>query len=177
MFKYISYTPVEDEYTTHEFNELNDKCKVHRFDVPYVSVEYEKEEDFTALMAAQLPAIEATEITKIEFEDLVQHSDQVKRMYEVVNATYSKELSPISVKYSEEERATWPSQTAEAYAVKDGTATYTPYLTALAEDDGITLEAAADRILGNKNEFDTYSSQCLTRKWNALKILKEEVGL
>ena len=177
MFKYVRYTPMTDEHTTHVFNEKDDKCKVHRFDVPHVSVECQKEEDFTELMAYQNPLITAVEIDKIEFEDLVQHSDQVKRMYAVVNEQYSRELQPISAKYSKEERETWPSQTAEANAVKDGTATDTPYLSALAHDEGITLEQAADRILANKAEYDQHSSESLTRKWNTLTELKEEVGL
>jgi len=177
MFKYVRYTPMTDPYTTHEFNELNDKCKVHRFDVPYVSVEYEKEEDFNELMDSQLPAIEALEITKIEFEELVQHSDQVKRMYDVANAQYSKEMEVISSKYSQAERDTWHSQVEEAEKVKEGLSIDTPYLSALAKDEGITLSQAADRILNNKTAYDAYAAECLTRKWNTLAELKEKVGL
>ena len=177
MFKYVSYTPMTDAYTTHEFNENDDKCKVHRFDVPYVSIECESEEDFVELMAYQKPFIGAVEITKEEFTELVQYSDQVKRMYDVVNGEYEKDLRPVSVKYSKEERDTWPSQIAEANTVKEGTATDTPYLSALALDESITLEQAADRVLGNKVDYDAHSSQSLTKKWNALAVLKSEVGL
>ena len=177
MFKYVRYTPFTDQYTTHEFNEKNDKCKVHRFDVPYVSVECDNEADFNALMAYQNPIINATEIDKAQFTDLVQHSDQVKRMYNVVNEQYSSELAPYSVRYSEEESMTWAAQVAEANAVLTGTAAETPYLTALATDRTVTLEQAAHNVLENKTAYDTYSAKALTRKWNSLAALKREVGL
>ena len=177
MFKYVSFTPFTDEYTTHVFNEKDDKCKVHRFDVPYVSVEYTNKSDFTELMGCQNQDIGAIEITKEEFVDLVQHSDQVQRMYDVSNVQYSGEMKIISEKYSQEERDTWPSQTAEATAVKEGTTTVTPYLSALAADENITIEQAADRILNNKTAYDSHASDCLTRKWATLTTLKSEVGL
>ena len=177
MFKYAKFTPMTDAYTTHGFNEIDDKCKVHRFDVPYVSVEYSNEVDFTELMAAQNHIIEAIEISKIEFDGLVQHSDQVNRMYDVVNAQYTKDLKTISEKYSQEERDTWSSQIAEANAIKDGIATDTPYMTALATDEGITLVQAAGIVLANKNAYDNYSAGALTRKWESLGLLKGEVGL
>jgi len=177
MFKYVSYTPMTDDYTTHVFNELNDKCKVNRFDVPYVSVEYTDDKDFSDLMLHQNTAIGAVEITKEEFEDLVKHSDQVTRMYAVVNEQYISDLSAISAKYSQEERDTWPAQTVEANAVKEGTEVETPYLTALSEDENITLEQAADSVLSNKAEYDQYSSESLTRKREQLAVLKSEVGL
>jgi len=177
VFKYVSFTPITDEYTTHIFNEKNDKCTVHRFDVPYVSVSFEDESDFTELMAYQNPDIGASEITKEAFESLVLHSDQVNRMYAVVNDQYSKDLLVVSNKYCQEERDTWPAQTEEAHAVKDGTATETPYLTSLSEVEGISLEQAADKVLGNKAEYDEHSSAALTKKRDALSALKSEVGL
>jgi hypothetical protein len=177
MFRYIKYTPVPDEYTTHQFNELNENCKVHRFDVPYVSVEYTDEADFTALMAAQNTAIEAIEITQEVFWDFVQHSAQVNRMYDVANDQYRKECEAITAKYTAEEIATWPTQVEEANAIKAGTATSTPYLTALAADEGITLVQAADKILGLKAANADYTAGCLIRKWQKLTELKSEVGL
>ena len=177
MFKYISYTPFTDEYTTHEFNELNDKCKVHRFDVPYVSVEYEKEADFTALMKAQNKNISAVEITREAFFDMVQYSDQYKRMRDVANEQYQKEMKGISEKYTAEERDTWSSQVAEAKKVKEGTSDATPYVSALSVSDGITLNEAADIILGNKTTYDDYAAGALSRKWDTFNELTAEVGL
>lgn len=177
MFKYVTYTPMTDQYTTHEFNELNDKCKVHRFDVPYVSVECENEEDFAELMAAQFPAIQPTEVTKDAFFDMVQYSDQYLRMLDMANEQYKKEMEHIASKYTEEERSTWPSQVEEARKVKDGTTEPTPYISALSKSNGSTLDEAADIVLGNKKAYDDYAAAALSRKWDALDALKEKVGL
>jgi len=177
MFKYIKYTPMTDDYTTHIFNEVNDKCKVHRFDVPYVSVEYTDEADFTALMAAQNIIISATEITKIEFSDMVQLSDQVKRIYETANNQFSIDMKVISEKYMQEERDTWSIQIEEANAVKAGTAVSTPFLSALSIDEGISIDEAANKILAIKSDYSIYSSECLKRKWNTVTALKTEVGI
>jgi len=177
MFKYVRYIPITDENTTHVFNELNEKCKVNRFDVPCVSVEYENEADFSEIMEYQGDSIEAVEITKEEFSELVQDSDQVKRMYDVANEQYQNETKPISRKYSQEERDTWPSQVAEANAVKMGNTSATPYLTALANDGNITIEASAEMVLAKKEQNDIYASSCLARKWATLASLKKEVGL
>ena len=177
MFKYVRYTPFTDEYTTHEFTEVDDKCKVHRFDVPFVSVECSTEDDFASLMSSQNPSIEAVEITKEEFYDMVQNSDQIKRIYEIANAQFAKEMQIISEKYSQEERDTWPVQTEEAKAVKAGLQTSTPFLDALSKEDGLTLDEAADKVLAKKTEYSEYSSACMARKWETIRKLKAEVGL
>jgi hypothetical protein len=177
MFKYVKFTPFTDEYTTHEFIEWDEKCKVHRFDVPYVSVECATEADFTELMGKQTPSIEALEITQAEFVDMVQHSVQVKRMYDVANEKYVNECAAITAKYTQEEISTWGVQVDEAEAVKAGTATATPFLSALAADEGITLVQAADKILALRDANASYTANALTNKWNTLKALKAEVGL
>lgn len=87
MFKYVAYTKVTDEFTTHEFREMNEKCKVNRFDVPYVSVEFENAADFTELMANQNPLIQATEITQQEFDIAVYNSAQMQRVRSVAKKT------------------------------------------------------------------------------------------
>lgn len=177
MFKYVKFTPFTDEYTTHEFIEWNEKCKVHRFDVPYVAVECGTEADFTELMGKQSPLIEALEVTKEVFYDFVQHSVQVKRMYDVANDQYKKECGVITEKYTQEEIGTWSVQVSEAEAVKAGTAVPTPFLDALSADEGITLSQAADKILGLRDANAAYTANALTNKWNTLKALKAEVGL
>ncbi|MDM5264670.1 hypothetical protein PF327_10735 [Sulfurovum sp. XTW-4] len=177
MFKYVRYTPMTDEFTTHTFNELNENCKIHRFDVPYVSVECSTDADFAALMASQNPIIEAIEITQAEFSDMVQHSIQVKRMYDIANEQYTKECAVITSKYTHDEISTWSVQVAEAEAVKAGTAISTPFLDALATDESITITAAADKILLLRDQNAVYTAGCLARKWSTLKALKAEVGL
>lgn len=177
MFKYIKYTPMTDDHTTHIFNEINDKCKVHRFDVPYVSVEYTDKADFAALVATQLPAIEAVEITKVEFADIVQYSDQIKRIYSVANEQFASDMKAISEKYTQEERDTWSIQVEEANAVKAGVTISTPFLSSLAADESITLMEAADKVLSIKSEYALFSSQCLARKWVKVSELKSEVGV
>ena len=177
MFKYIAYTPFTDDYTTHIFNELNDKCTIHRFDVPFVSVEFNDIEDFNALMAYQNTLINASEVDYDTFAGVVKDTAQYYRMKEIANDQYTLDMSPISQKYTPEERDTWPSQAAEANAVKEGSATETPYLTALAESDGTTVQEAADKILANKREYDEYAASALSRKWVTFDDLKNEVGL
>ena len=177
MFKYVKYVPFTDEFTTHEFLGKNEKCKIHRFDVPYVAVECESEADFIELIAYQNVSIEATEVTHAEFADMVQLSAQVKRMYDVANAQYAKECESIKAKYTQEEIDTWPVQIAEAESVKAGTAVLAPYLDALAADEGITLDAAADKILSLRDENAAKTAAALGRKWQKLKELKTEVGL
>ena len=177
MFKYVKFTPFTDEYTTHEFIDWDEKCRVHRFDVPYVAVEYDVEADFTELMTKQSPLIEALEVNKEVFYDFVQHSAQVKRMYDVANEQYKKECAVLTVKYTQEEINTWGVQVAEAEAVKVGQAVATPFLDALVADEGILLSAAADKILGLRDAYAVYTANALTNKWNTLKTLKAEVGL
>lgn len=177
MFKYVKYVPFTDEHTTHEFLEKDERCTLHRFDVPYVSIECDSEEGFMELMAYQNASIEATEITQAEFADMVQHSTQVKRMYDVANEQYVKECAAIKSKYTQEEIDTWNIQIAEAEAVKKKLTAPTPFLDALAEDESITLDAAADKILYLRDQNATYTAAALARKWQKLKELKAEVGL
>lgn len=177
MFKYVRFTPFTDEYTMHEFMSFNEKCKVYRFDMPFVSVSCESEADFLELMGYQNALIEAMEITQAEFADMVQHSVQVKRMYDIVNDQYVKECGIITAKYTQEEISTWGTQVAEAEAIKAGSTAPTPFLSALALDEGSTLLQVADKILGLKDANAAYTANALANKWAKLKSLKAEVGL
>ncbi len=177
MFKYVSYTPFTDQYTTHIFNEKDDKCRVHRFDVPYVSVECESEEAFAELMAYQISDINAAEITYEQFEDLVKHSDQVLRMYDVANEQYISDMKPMNEKYSQEEISSWPAHVSEANAILNGTAADTPYIDAIANDTGLTREEAAQKVLDDKSEYDTIDAAAISNKRAKLNELKKEVGL
>ena len=177
MFKYVSYTPMTDAYTTHIFNEKDDKCKVHRFDVPYVSIECDNEADFNALMAYQNPIINATEIDKTQFTDLVQHSDQVKRMYDVANEQYAKDMKAVNNLYTQDEIDSWAMQVAEAKAVKDGSKEVTPFLTAFSSDRGISLSNAADEVLAKSKEYSNFSASKLKLKRATVKKLKAVVGM
>ena len=177
MFKYVRYVPFADEFTTHQFNESNDKCKIHRFDVDYVSVECESEADFIELLAYQNPAINAMEIIKEEFAGSVKNSAQVKRMYDIANEQFVKECALISNKYTQEEVSTWGIQVSEAEAIKANAAVATPFLDALAQEDNITIEQAADKILSLRDQQSAYTAAALARKWQRLTELKAEVGL
>ena len=177
MFKYVSYTPMTDAYTTHIFNEKNDKCKIHRFDVPYVSVEYGEEDDFTELMAFQKEFINATEIAYEQFSDLVEHSAQVRRMYDVANEQYKNDMRPMTSKYSSEEISSWLAQTAEAKAVLEGTAAETPYLDAIVSDTEMTHMEAAQKVIADKSEYDTFDAAAISAKRIKLNELKKEIGL
>lgn len=177
MFKYVRYTPFTDEFTTHEFLEMNEKCKIHRFDVDIVSIEYDSEEDFNELLTDQIPEINATEITKEEFAEAIKESLQVKRMYDIANEQFVKECALISNKYTQEEVSTWGIQVSEAEAIKANTSVATPFLDALAQEDNITIEQAADKILSLRDQQSAYTAGALARKWQRLAELKAEVGL
>lgn len=176
MFKYVAYTKVTDEFTTHEFREQNEKCKVNRFDVPFVSVEFENAADFTELMANQNPLIEAVEITKEEFAIAVSNSVQALRMYEVANELFKQLMKPISDKYSKEERDTWQNQIEEARAILGG-ATQTTILGTLAASEGSTIQDFAQAILDKKADYEALSANALAQKRAKLAELKAEVGL
>ena len=177
MFKYVSYIPTTDAFTTHIFNEKNDKCRVHRFDVPYVSVECDNESDFTELMEYQNDVINATEITLEEFESLVLHSDQVNRMYDIANEQYKNDMKPMTDKYSTEEIASWPAQTTEAKAILSGSTEKTPYIDAVVIDTGATHAEGAQKILNDKGEYDAFDAEAISNKRAKLNELKIEVGL
>jgi hypothetical protein len=177
MFKYVKYIPVTDAHTTHVFNELNEKCKVHRFDVPCVSIEYTDEKDFTELMASQNKDIVAVELQKAEFIALVKHSDQVKRMYDVANDDFKREMKLLLGKYTQEEINTWSTQVEEAMQIKNGLPGETPFLLSLSGEENITVSEAAEKILMSKKAYATHSADCLKRKRNTVKKLKAEVGI
>lgn len=177
MFKYVRYTPFTDEFTTYQFNNINDKCTLHSFDVPFISVEYTDGMDYTELLTAQNPLINAVEITKDEFEAAVRDSSQVHRMYDIANEQYRQECSVLTAKYTPEEISTWAVQVAEAEAIKLGQIVATPFLSALAVDDGITIAQAADKILMLRDANANYTAGALSNKWTRLKALKAEVGL
>ncbi|MDD5406021.1 MAG: hypothetical protein PHE73_03645 [Sulfurovaceae bacterium] len=176
MFKYVTYTPATDQYTTHSFAESNDKCKVHRFDVPLVSVECENESDFNELMASQNPIIQAIEITKEEFASAVSDSAQVQRMYDRANELLKNLMKPISNKYCKEERDTWDSQKEEANAILAG-ATNTTILGTLATAEGATIQEFAQAVVSNRANFEALSANALVQKRAFLAELKAEVGL
>lgn len=178
MFKYVRYTPVADEYTTHIFNEMSDKCKLHRFSIPYVSIECENEDDFSELMQSQESKISTEEITKEMFAEAVLHSEQVLRMYDVANYIYVDMMKPITSIYTQEERDTWMSQFNESKLFKEtGDEAEAPMVVSLANVDGVTADEYATLILEKKVEFDQYSAYCLGIKREKLTSLKAEVGL
>lgn len=176
MFKYIKHTTVTDEYTTHSFNELNDKCKLYRFDVPFVSVQYELESDFTELMLSQNANIKAVEITKLEFEEGVKNSAQVTHVYNVANEQFISDMASISTKYTQEEISTWATQVEDARNYLSN-ATASPLLSALALEDKITLTEAANLLIAKRTDYSGLSAWALGRKWDKVRELKLEVGL
>lgn len=99
MFKYIKFTRVEDEFTTHIFKGGDEDLNVNRFDVDVVSIESEDENAIDTLIASQNPDINCIEITKEEFKSLVTNSAQINRIRDIVKEriarkyTYADEIS------------------------------------------------------------------------------------
>lgn len=177
MFKYARYIRVVDEFTTHEFTELNEKCKVNKFDVPYVSVECANESDFLELLENQNPIIAAVEILKEEFAVGVENSAQVKRIYDRANEHFAMDMHSISAKYTKEECDSWAAQVSEAEAYLAGTQINTPFLDALCLEDSIAPQEAAQKILEKKNTYAITTADALKRKWSTITSLKSEIGL
>jgi len=80
MFKYVKFTKVKDEFTTHEFRGGDDKVEVNHFsNVDVVSIKGLKV-DIDALVASQEPSINCTEITQDDFKILVTNTSQINRI-------------------------------------------------------------------------------------------------
>ncbi|WP_416768530.1 hypothetical protein ACM66T_10265 [Sulfurimonas sp. ST-25] len=165
MFKYVAYTTAEDEFTRYEFIELDDRTNVHRFSVPVVSVEYADEQAFADLIAHQPVQIGVVEITAEEFAAQVEVSAQVKRIRNMGADLMARELEPLSVRYPQEERDTWPSQLEEARAYQaSGLDADAPNLKKLADAEGDTVESFALAVLAKKAAFDDMWSTALSHK-------------
>ena len=78
MFKYIKFSKVKDEFTTHEFRGGDDTVEVYNFD-GVVSLRGLKA-DIDALIASQETVINCTEITQADFKALVRDSSQLNRI-------------------------------------------------------------------------------------------------
>jgi len=92
MFKYVKYTKVTDEFTTHEFRGGDELVKVNHFDVDVVSIEGASA-DVDALIAKGEAVINCVEVTQAEFKVLVTDSSQLKRIREVVATEIAKKYS------------------------------------------------------------------------------------
>jgi hypothetical protein len=84
MFKYVKFTKVEDEFTTHDFRGGSEEVKVNHFNVDVVSIESEDEVVVTELIITQNEIINCEIITKDEFKELVKDSAQINRIRDVV---------------------------------------------------------------------------------------------
>ena len=84
MFKYVKFTKVEDEFTTHTFRGGDENVKVNHFDIDVVSLESEDEVAITETIISQDERINCEVITKEEFKDLVSDSAQINRIRSVV---------------------------------------------------------------------------------------------
>ena len=179
MFKYVSFKKVKTDDTVLEFQQKNDKVKVHFFDVDVVSLESENEQDIDELISMQDKKIECKEITKEEFKTFVSKSAQIKRVNERVNQSYKEAVKAITKKYSEEERETWASwQLPEA-----GKYSYTkdendaPSLKILADSSGVTVEEFANAVLAKAKNYKTLSANALAKKRTLKQKLLAEIGL
>ena len=176
MFKYVRFNKVEDAYTTHSFLELNHSCTVHRFDVDVVSIAFAEMTSFTTLLEYQDPVINATEITKDEFLSLVSETSQVIRIYDRANRQYKADMESVTLKYSQEERDTWPSQVAEAQAFLNNGTTGV-MLSLLAQGDGVSVPEYAEFILAKAIDFSSFSAVKLAQKRAFIAKMKAEIGL
>ena len=178
MFKYIKFTKVKDEFTTYEFRGGDEKVKVHYFDVNVVSIEAENEEDINALISKQSAKISCVEITKDEFKTLVQNSAQIRRIYERVNKSYTKDLSGILEKYPLAERETWNIQLSEAKAyLASKDENDAPFLKTLATAEGSTVEDFANAVVTKAEDYKSLSAVALAKKRAFERELLNEVGL
>ena len=93
MFKYIKFTKVKDEFTTHLFRSGNEDVKVNYFDVDVVSIKSDSEDKLNELIASQNPVINCIEITKDEFKELVTNSAQINRIRDEVKEKIASKYS------------------------------------------------------------------------------------
>jgi len=99
MFKYVKFTKVEDEFTTHDFRGGSEEVKVNHFNVSVVSIEAEDAAILDEVIASQNERINCIEIDHAEFKELVGDSLQIKRIRKVVaeriasKYTYADEIA------------------------------------------------------------------------------------
>jgi len=94
MFKYVKFTKVKDEFTTHEFRGGDESVKVNYFTgIDVVSIEADVEADIDALINKQSPEINCAVITQAKFRTLVQDSAQLNRIREVIAEEIGKKYT------------------------------------------------------------------------------------
>lgn len=99
MFKYVKYTKVADEFTTHSFRGAGEELKVNHFNVSVVSIESEDEAILEEVIVSQDEKINCIEIDHAEFKELVGDSLQIERIRKVVaeriasKYTYADEIA------------------------------------------------------------------------------------
>ena len=93
MFKYIKFTRVKDEFTTHLFRGGDEDVKVNYFDVDVVSIQNDDEDKLNELIASQDERINCIEITKEEFKELVTNSAQINRIRDEVKEKIASKYS------------------------------------------------------------------------------------
>lgn len=106
-----------------------------------------------------------------QFNGNVIEIDPVKAkaiLSDKVREELQRRLTAIASEYSEAERETWPTQIKEAEAVKADPSAVVPLVQALADADGITADAMADKILAKR---DAYRAAAATLLANQRKLL------
>lgn len=93
MFKYVKFTKVQDEFTTHEFRGGDDLVKVNHFDIDVVSLESDDAEAIYELIISQDERINCQDITKDEFKELVKNSAQIERIRTIVKERIASKYS------------------------------------------------------------------------------------
>ena len=178
MFKYVSYTKVVDEITTHEFRGGDDLVKVNYFSgVDVVSIEADVEADIDALIASQESVINCTVITVDEFKLLVANSSTIKRIYERASKQLENDLSAIKEKYPLEERETWAVQKEEALKFQaSNNESDAPFLKTLADAEGTTVADFATAVLAKNSLFAQDSALALSNKRKTQSELLAGVG-
>lgn len=102
-----------------------------------------------------------------QFNGDVIEIDPVKAksiLTEKVRAELQRRLTAIASEYSEAERETWPTQIKEAEAVKADPTAVVPLVQALADADGITADAMADKILAKRDAFRATAAALLAKQ-------------
>lgn len=108
-----------------------------------------------------------------QFNGDVIEIDPVKAkaiLTEKVRDELQRRLTAIASEYSEAERETWSTQIKEAEAVKADPAAVVPLVQALADADGITADAMADKILAKRDAFRATAAVLLAKQRTLLAM-------
>ena len=177
MFKYVKFTKVEDEFTTHTFRGGDETVKVNHFDIDVVSLESEDEVAISETIITQNEIINCEVITKEEFVAIYKTTEQYKRVLDRTEDYLNKMMENIDKEYPSKERETWSMQILEANNfLETNDESKAPLLKILADDEDDTVENFANAVVAKNNVFTLLSANALKEKRRFKKELMSAVG-